>query len=173
MDSDKETVMQTMIKQATQRWQQLSQREQRLLLLMAIVLGGALFYQGLWVPAHRQSASLAATVARLKAEQQLVATLASEAHGLKPQAALAPMAATELKHMLQPLLQQAGLDGLQLAEDGDFGVRVSGEVVFDDWVKTVGALAMQQVRVVRLQADASSPGRVKLEAVLAHAGGEA
>lgn len=165
--------MQNLINQGRQRWQQLSQREQRLLLLMAIVLGGALFYQGLWVPMHRQSASLAATVATLKAEKQLVATLASEARGLKPQVEVAPLAAAELKLMLQPLLQQAGLDGLQLSEDGDFGVRVSGEVVFDDWVKATGALAMQQVRVVRLQADASSPGRVKLEAVLVHAGGDA
>lgn len=165
--------MQNLIKSSLQRWQQLSQREQRLLLLMAIVLGGALFYLALWTPAHHQSARLAATVAKLQAEKQLVATLASEAHGLKPQAEVTPLAAADLKLMLQPLLQQAGLAGLQLAPEGEFGVRVSGEVAFDDWVKATGALATQQVRVVRLLADAAGPGRVKLDAVLVHAGGEA
>lgn len=165
--------MQNLINQGRQRWQQLSQREQRLLLLMAIVLGGALFYVALWEPAHRQSARLAASVAGLQAEKQLVATLASEARGLKPQAEVAPLAAAELKLMLQPLLQQAGLGNLQLAEEGGFGVRVSGEVAFDDWVKATGTLAAQQVRILRLQADAAGPGRVKLDAVLAHAGGDA
>ena len=165
--------MQNLINQGRQRWQQLSQREQRLLLLMAIVLGGALFYVALWEPAHRQSARLAASVAGLQAEKQLVETLASEARGLKPQAEVAPLVAAELKLMLQPLLQQAGLGNLQLAEEGGFGVRVSGEVAFDDWVKATGTLAAQQVRILHLQADAAGPGRVKLDAVLAHAGGEA
>jgi hypothetical protein len=46
-------------------------------------------------------------------------------------------------------------------------------VAFDDWVRASGQLAGQQVRVLRLQADATTPGRVKLDAVLVHAGGEA
>ena len=80
---------------------------------------------------------------------------------------------TVRRDWLDPLLQQAGLGNLQLAEEGGFGVRVSGEVAFDDWVKATGTLAAQQVRILRLQADAAGPGRVKLDAVLAHAGGEA
>lgn len=159
--------------QAMQRWQQLSAREQRLLALMALVLGGALFYLALWVPAHQQSARLANSVASLQAEARLVATLASEAKGLKPQAEVAPLPAAELQAMLAPLLRDAGLAGLQLQAEGDFGVRVQGEVAFDDWVRASGQLAGQQVRVLRLQADATTPGRVKLDAVLVHAGGEA
>lgn len=159
--------------QARQRWQQLSAREQRLLALMAVVLGGAVFYLALWVPAHQQSARLAASVASLRAEARLVATLASEAKGLKPQAEVPPLPAAELQTMLVPMLREAGLAGLQLQPEGEFGVRVQGEVAFDDWVRASGQLAGQQVRVLRLQADATTAGRVKLDAVLVHAGGEA
>jgi general secretion pathway protein M len=165
--------MNHLITQAQQRWQQLSAREQRLLLLMALVLGSALFYLVLWQPAHQQSARLAANVASLRAEARLVSTLASEARALKPQAEVAPLAAAELQVMLGQTLRDAGLAGLQLQAEGEFGVRVQGEATFDDWVRACGQLAGQQVRVLRMQTSATTPGRVKLDAVLVHAGGEA
>lgn len=154
------------------RWQQLSAREQRLLGLMVLLVGGALYYLLLWQPAQQQSARLAAKVSQLQAEAQLVSSLAAEARRLQAQPALTPLPASELSLLLQPLLQQHGLAALQLQAQGRVGVRVQGEAVFDDWVRFCGLLATRQVRVLTLQAQATASGRVQLEAVLAHAGAE-
>jgi general secretion pathway protein M len=71
------------------------------------------------------------------------------------------------------MLAQHGLSGLTLAAEGDYGVTLTGEAVFDRWLQFAGELAaQQQVRLVRMQADAIGPGRVRLKALLVQGGGE-
>lgn len=163
------------MKQALIRqWQQWTLRERRMVLLMAVVLGGAFYYLAVWEPLNRQTAKLAANVSRLQGELQQVKTLAQEAKTLTAKPALPPLAASDLQPLLQQVLQDHAISGLSLQAEGGQGVRLSGEVSFNDWMRALAALSDRQISVTRMNAEATGqPGRIRLDAVLVHAGGEA
>lgn len=158
-------------------WGQRTAREQRLLAIMAVVLGAAIVYLGIWEPANTSLQRNRAAVARLQAELGMVQALADEAAKLKRQPAQTPLAAKDLIPLLQQTAKSQGLPvaGLQFTADGDNGVDMEGVLGFDDWVRFAGVLsAQQQVRVLNVKVEAQpTPGQVKIKALLAHAGAEA
>ena len=163
------------MKQALIRqWQQWSLRERRMVLMMAIVLGGAFYYLAIWEPLNRQTTKLAANVGRMQGELLQIKTLAQEAKTLSAKAALPPLAASDLQLVVNQVLQEHAISGLTLQAEGGQGLRLSGEVSFNDWMQALASLSMRQISATRMQADTTGQsGRVRLDAVLVHAGGEA
>ncbi|POZ62491.1 type II secretion system protein GspM [Chromobacterium alticapitis] len=157
-------------------WGQRTAREQRLLAAMAVVLGAAVLYLGIWEPANNSLQRNRAAVERLQAELGMVQALADEAAKLKRQPAQTPLAGKDLIPLLQQTAKSQGLPAaLQFSAEGDSGVSMEGVLGFDDWVRFAGVLAaQQQVRVVNVKVEAQpAPGQVKIKALLAHAGAEA
>jgi len=160
--------------QAGRWWTARNPRERVLLLVLGGLLLVLLGYQLVWQPAQKQIVRNQHSIVRLGAEVATLEKLDAEARQLKRQPAAAPRKAAELQPLLQQMLSQHGLSGLTLGIDGDYGVTLTGEVVFDQWLAFAGELAaQQQIRLVRLQADAIGPGRVRLKALLVQGGGEA
>lgn len=168
----KKTLIPSALQQA---WQQRNPREQRLLLMMAVVLGAALLYAAVWEPAAGYVAKNRGRLAALQAELAFDQTLAAEAARLKAQPAVTPMKAADLTAVVKQALQTRELapESWQLQPDGDWGLQLSGQADFGAWLGLQADLAAQQVRVVRLKATASDkPGHVAVQALLAHAGAE-
>jgi general secretion pathway protein M len=160
--------------QAGRWWAARNPRERVLLATLALVVSATLVYLAIWQPAEKQVARNRASIVRLAAEVATLERLDAEARPLKRQPAAAPRKAAELQPLLQQMMSQHGLTGLTLAADGEYGVTLSGEAVFDRWLQFAGELAaQQQIRLVRLQADATGPGKVRLKALLVQGGGEA
>ncbi|MCW3479873.1 type II secretion system protein M [Neisseriaceae bacterium JH1-16] len=159
--------------QAGHWWTARNPRERMLLSVLGVLLAIVLGYLLVWQPAQKQLVRNKASIVRLGAEVATLEKLDAEARQLKRQPAAAPRKAAELQPLLQQMLAQHDLSGLTLAAEGDYGVTLSGEAVFDRWLQFAGELAaQQQVRLVRLQADAIGPGRVRLKALLVQGGGE-
>ncbi len=156
------------------RYRALSRREQWLVGTAAVLLLVGVFDLAVWSPASAYVEKNRGRVARLDAELTLARTLSDEAARLKRTPVVAALPAAELEPLVTRTLTGKLAGNWQLSREGEEGVRISGEVPFDEWMRASGELALAQVRVVRLDATATgTPGMVRLDAVLVHAGGQA
>lgn len=158
-------------------WQARSKREQYLLVIMVGVLMVVVGWLGLSLPLKDTVRKNREAVLRLDAERVYLSVLESELSQLKKQPVVTVLKAHELLSLLKEVMGNVGFDDstLTLSQEGPDAVRILGEVQFDAWISLVAQLAQfHQVRIVRYSASATStPGQVKLDAVLVHAGGSA
>ncbi|GGY08092.1 type II secretion system protein GspM [Paludibacterium paludis] len=158
-------------------WMERSLREQRLLLAMAVIVAPSLLVFGILQPLELAVSRNREAALRLEGQVMAVEQLAAEASKLSGKTAMTPLSARSLQTVIEATMDRAAFarDEVKLAVEGDAGVRLSGEAGFDAWMRLAGMLEREsQVHVVRMTATPSDhPGRIKLDAVLVHAGGEA
>jgi len=150
-------------------WESRSPRERRFRLVMAIVLGVALYVvlvQSTW----RARTQLRASIATLRTQANTLDQQADELQRLR--SAPPPSASrTDLRTLVQGAADSAGLGRALVridAVDADQVVVVFGAVPFAQWLSWVDALKSQQIRVDAGRIEAlSSPGLVSITATLA------
>lgn len=156
------------------RWQQLSEREQRLVLITAGVVFISLLYFGLWEPLQR---GIEAGQLRLKAQQQTLQQLQQDAvrvQQLRSRQARHARSGTRKGSLLVVIERSAQQKKMQAAlqkvqPEGNDGVRVwLDNVVFDDLVEWLDLLSRQhglQISDISIERG-TKPGRVNCRVLL-------
>ena len=153
-------------------WQSRSPRDRRIIAALAVLLvvGG---YVALVLSAQRARVPLRVSVTALQGQAAQLDRHALE-YGHLRAAPAATASATPLRTLVQDRVDAAGLASALVrldAPDPDQVVVVFGAVAFADWLKLVTGLASQQARLesCRIEALATSPGRVSVTATLVRA----
>jgi general secretion pathway protein M len=158
-----------MKKRAQTLWESRSPRERKVITVMAIVLGVALYVvlvQNTW----RGRAQLRTSIAALRTQANTLESQADELQRLRS-APPPSMSRTDLRTLLQGEADTAGLSRSLVridAGDPDQVVVVFGAVPFAQWLNWIAGLKSQQVRVDSGRIEAlSTPGLVSVTATLA------
>lgn len=155
------------------KWQQLSLREQRLVLLTMVVVALSLFYFALWQPLNQ---GIEAQRLRLRAQQQTLQQLAQDAAEVARLRAVQQRgAATGRKGSLLVTIERSARrknlhQALQKVQpDGANGVRIwLDNVAFDDLIDWLDLLSRQHgftISEISIERD-TAPGRVRCRVLL-------
>lgn len=156
------------------RWQQLSQRERRMLMAGAPVLLIALLYAAIWLPYHRMRQSLDAQLPMLGAELVQVREQAKLAKELQTANRVMSVAPDKLKSTIEDSLKAVALEGYVTKLDnlGDARIQlVASKMPFKKWIYWLERLSKEiGVAVVVVKLESEGEGVVSIEATLAPLG---
>lgn len=136
-----------------QRWLLLAPRDQRVLLLLAVVILAVVLFYGVWQPSHR---------AALKMQQQFEQNrlLVSELARQGPRAAGPVTSGASLLSVVSESAAAAGLSFSRTEPEGDAQLRLWVERTdFNQLAAWLAALSAQGVRVQEVQVDKQADGQ--------------
>ena len=158
------------------RWQQLSLRERRMLMIAAPILLIALLYVAIWLPYRTTRQSLDAQLPTLSAELIQMREQAKQAKELQTANRVNPVAPDKLLSAIEDSLTAVALNGYvtKLENLGDARVQlVASKMPFKKWVYWLERLSKEiGVAVVVAKIQSEGEGAVSIEATLAPLGAQ-